>query len=65
MTIDKPLLDDIRASVSRALAEDVGSGDVTAELIPASATITATVITRELMTLAGRPWFDEVFRTRC
>lgn len=62
MTVDKLLLDDIRASVSRAIAEDVGSGDVTAELIPESATITATVITRELMTLAGRPWFDEVLQ---
>ena len=60
MTIDKALREDIRASVSRALAEDVGSGDVTAALIPESATMTATVITRELMTLAGRPWFDEV-----
>lgn len=62
MISNKALLDDIRASVSRALAEDVGSGDVTAELIPASATITATVITRELMTLAGRPWVDEVLQ---
>ena len=62
MTIDKALLDDIRTSVARALTEDVGSGDVTAELIPETATITATVITRELMTLAGRPWVDEVLQ---
>lgn len=62
MTIDKALLEDLRVSVARALAEDVGSGDVTAELIPKSATITATVITRELMTLAGRPWVDEVLQ---
>ena len=62
MRIDKALHDDIRTAVSRALAEDIGSGDVTAELIPESATMTATVTTRELMTLAGRPWFDEVLQ---
>ena len=62
MTVDKALQEDIVAAVSRALAEDVGSGDVTAELIPESATITATVMTRELMTLAGRPWVDEVLQ---
>ena len=62
MGVDKALLEDIRAVVARALAEDVGGGDVTAELIPESATITATVTTRQLMTLAGRPWVDEVLQ---
>ena len=62
MRVDKTLQEDIVVLVSRALAEDVGSGDVTAELIPESATITATVMTRELMTLAGRPWVDEVLQ---
>ena len=62
MTVDKALRENIVASVTRALAEDVGNGDVTAELIPESATITATVTTRELTTLAGRPWVDEVLQ---
>jgi len=62
MNLDNLLRKDIRDSVSRALAEDIGAGDITAELIPTSATITATVITRELMTLAGRPWVDEVLQ---
>ena len=54
------MIDDIRDTVARALAEDVGDGDVTADLIDADARISATVITRETMTLAGRAWFDEV-----
>lgn len=49
-------------TVVRALAEDIGSGDLTALLIAPMAMIEATVITREAMTLAGRPWFDEVLR---
>jgi nicotinate-nucleotide pyrophosphorylase (carboxylating) len=52
--------ENIRDTVARALAEDVGTGDVTADLVPEDERITATVITREPMTLAGRPWFDEV-----
>jgi nicotinate-nucleotide pyrophosphorylase (carboxylating) len=54
--------DEIIANVKTALREDVGSGDITAELIPESATASATLITREHATLAGRPWFDEVFK---
>jgi nicotinate-nucleotide pyrophosphorylase (carboxylating) len=54
--------EDIAASVARALAEDIGSGDVTAGLIPEQTTAQATVISREAAVLSGRPWFDEVFR---
>lgn len=50
------------ANVSAAIAEDVGSGDITARLIPDSAMAEAVVIAREPLTLAGQPWFDEVFR---
>ncbi len=50
----------IRDSVTRALAEDVGRGDLTAGLIPASATFDATVVTRDAMTMAAGPWVDEV-----
>ena len=53
---------DIAACVARALAEDIGSGDVTAALIPEPATTRAVVISREAAVLSGRPWFDEVFR---
>jgi nicotinate-nucleotide pyrophosphorylase (carboxylating) len=49
--------DDVR----RALEEDVGSGDLTAELIPASGNAIAHVVTREEMVLCGRAWFDECF----
>lgn len=52
---------DIRTMVMQALREDIGDGDRTAGLIEESAMLGATVITREKMTLAGRPWFDAVF----
>jgi nicotinate-nucleotide pyrophosphorylase (carboxylating) len=45
----------------RALDEDVGSGDLTAALIDADATLRARVIAREPAVLCGRPWFDAVF----
>ena len=62
MHIDKHLRGEIRHTVERILHEDVGSGDLTAALIPESAEMTATVITREPMTLSGRPWVDELYR---
>lgn len=52
----------IRANVEAALGEDVGAGDLTGKLIPDDTIVSATVVTREPMTLAGRPWFDEVCR---
>lgn len=53
---------DIIRSVKTALAEDVGSGDITAELIPNDKVHRAEVITREDCVVCGGPWFDEVFR---
>ena len=53
---------EIQANVRTALAEDVGTGDITAQLIPADRTARATVITREDATLCGTAWVDEVFR---
>jgi nicotinate-nucleotide pyrophosphorylase (carboxylating) len=53
---------DIESTVRWALQEDVGAGDITAELIPADKIATATIITREAAILCGRPWVDEVFR---
>ncbi len=57
-----PDIDDLRAQVRQALAEDVGAGDVTAALIGAAAPARARVVTREDAVICGRPWFDEVFR---
>jgi nicotinate-nucleotide pyrophosphorylase (carboxylating) len=48
-------------TVATALQEDVGSGDLTAQLIPADRTARAAVITREDAVLCGVAWFDEVF----
>lgn len=52
----------IPEDVRRALAEDVGDGDITAALIPADRQASATIITRETATLCGTAWADEVFR---
>lgn len=57
------LLTSVETDVARALAEDVGSGDLTAGLIPATQTARARVITREAAVIAGRPWFDACFHT--
>jgi nicotinate-nucleotide pyrophosphorylase (carboxylating) len=53
---------DLERSVATALAEDIGSGDRTAALVPPDRLGRATVITREAAVLAGRPYVDEVFR---
>ncbi|WP_020484363.1 carboxylating nicotinate-nucleotide diphosphorylase [Methylomonas sp. MK1] len=44
------------------LAEDIGSGDITASIVSAETQANATVLTREPMVLCGTAWFDEVFR---
>src|SRR5215470_13432377 len=53
---------DLAQQVTTALAEDVGSGDVTAELVPATQRVSGKVITREEAILCGRPWVTETFR---
>jgi nicotinate-nucleotide pyrophosphorylase (carboxylating) len=55
------LPDDISDSVRRALAEDIGSGDLTAALISADSRVRGHVITRDDAVLCGTAWFDEVF----
>ncbi|NGY03503.1 carboxylating nicotinate-nucleotide diphosphorylase [Solimonas terrae] len=52
---------DVALSVRRALDEDIGSGDVTAQLVPADEMADATVISREAAVICGRPWVDAVF----
>jgi nicotinate-nucleotide pyrophosphorylase (carboxylating) len=53
---------DIDEAVRRALAEDLGSGDITARLIPEERSWNASVFSRETAVLCGRNWFDAVFR---
>ncbi|MCQ4323859.1 nicotinate-nucleotide diphosphorylase (carboxylating) [Stutzerimonas stutzeri] len=53
---------EIDANVRRALAEDIGSGDITAQLIPAERLAHAAVITRETAVISGVAWVDAVFR---
>lgn len=54
--------DDISSNVSSALAEDIGTGDITAMLIAASSTASASIISRESAVLCGIPWANEVIR---
>ena len=55
--LDEPLLQTVRS----ALAEDVGSGDITAHLIPETRGARASVICREPAVLCGMAWFNAVF----
>jgi len=52
---------DIERLVTQLIDEDIGSGDLTAALVPASTSATATITTREDMVLAGRPWVDALY----
>ena len=53
---------EIEANVRRALREDIGSGDITAQLIPAERLAKATIITRDAAVISGTAWVDTVFR---
>ena len=52
----------ITEDVRRALAEDVGSGDLTAQLIPAESNSSGHILCRDSAILCGCDWVDEVFR---
>lgn len=52
---------DVLADVRRALAEDIGTGDVTAALIPTNQVAEAEILSREPMLVCGRPWVEAVF----
>lgn len=60
--MSNPLLEGLEETVRGALAEDIGDGDITAELIPADREAMARVICRENATICGEPWVSEVFR---
>lgn len=62
MHISDGTLRSIAATVAAALGEDLGPGDLTAELVDADAVVGASIIAREPLTLAGQAWVDEVFR---
>ncbi|KRG73352.1 nicotinate-nucleotide pyrophosphorylase [Stenotrophomonas chelatiphaga] len=51
----------VAADVARALAEDIGSGDVTAALLPDHAD-SAYLLCKQDAVIAGRPWFDATHR---
>lgn len=56
-----PPQEQIDADVARALAEDIGSGDVTAALLPDAADV-AYLLCKQGAVIAGRPWFDATHR---
>jgi nicotinate-nucleotide pyrophosphorylase (carboxylating) len=53
---------DLAHQVEAALREDLGSGDVTAALVPAAQRVRGSVVSREEAVLCGRAWADETFR---
>jgi nicotinate-nucleotide pyrophosphorylase (carboxylating) len=59
---DAALAASLKSSVAIALAEDVGSGDVTGKLVPADEFVMANVIVREPAVLCGAAWFDAVMQ---
>ena len=52
----------ITRQVAAALAEDLGTGDVTAALVPASQQVRAQILAREPAVLCGTDWADATFR---
>jgi len=59
------LLEEIKSNVKKALAEDIGSGDLTALLVPEQQVLTAGVVCREDAVLCGVQWFELCFHTLC
>ncbi|WP_339939692.1 carboxylating nicotinate-nucleotide diphosphorylase [Undibacterium luofuense] len=59
---DADLQQAFERNIRDALAEDVGSGDLTGLLVPAEERVKAQVIVREDAVLCGAPWFDAVMQ---
>ncbi|MEO8011414.1 MAG: carboxylating nicotinate-nucleotide diphosphorylase [Dokdonella sp.] len=53
----------VRRDVSRALEEDIGTGDLTSDLLAQDSHARARVVTRETAILCGRDWFETCFRS--
>ncbi|RMG55456.1 MAG: carboxylating nicotinate-nucleotide diphosphorylase [Gammaproteobacteria bacterium] len=49
---------DLHEQVARALAEDIGAGDLTAALIPEDQHASATLLCREPAVICGQPWVE-------
>jgi len=62
MTLPDYVKTDFQTTVSHALEEDIGEGDITAQLIPADEKAKAKIITRENAVIAGQAWVNEVFK---
>lgn len=62
-TLPAPDSVQIGLDVLDALQEDIGSGDLSAALIPAERLAHARILTREACVLAGRPWAECAFAT--
>ena len=61
MSLSQQLRIEIQRNVATSLAEDVGTGDLTARLIPFETDARGRVITREDAVLCGTAWFDAAF----
>ncbi len=61
MTHSNELKASIGATVTNAITEDIGSGDLTASLVDAEHVVGASIIARESLVLCGQLWVDEVF----
>lgn len=59
--MNSALKENIVHSVKIALEEDIGSGDITAFLVPEDAIAEAVIISREPAVICGIPWVNEVF----
>lgn len=59
---DAALKSAFEANILAALAEDVGTGDVTGKLVPEQEIVNARVIVREAAVLCGAPWFEAVMK---
>ncbi len=51
----------VEADIQQSFAEDIGTGDLTAQLIPENTQANAQVVSREQAYICGRPWFDQAF----
>ncbi len=51
------------AQIQALLAEDIGTGDITAAIIPPNIKAEADTISREAMVVCGQAWFEAVFKT--
>lgn len=56
------LLQAIDDAVRHAIAEDIGQGDLTAELVPAAQLVRATIVCREPAVICGQPWVESCLR---